>query len=93
MTLISAQKKLRAAIADVPAHIDERLVEINTRDVLEVITAIKGQSLATSDPEQLGDLETGSNGAAGRSAYIKAECVRFLLAHFDPPAPAPADPS
>lgn len=89
MSLITVQKKLAAAVADVPAHIDERLVEVNTRDVLEVVAAIRGQATATGDPQQLADLETGCQGAAGRSAYIKAECVRFLLSHFDV---APADP-
>jgi hypothetical protein len=90
MSVEKSKKKLAAAVADVPPHIDERLVEVNSRDVLAVVAAIRAQPSATPDAEKLAALEQGAQGAAGRSAYIQAESARFLLAHFQPaPAPVP----
>lgn len=89
----AAQRKLAAAVADVPAHIDERLVEVNSRDELAVIAAIRALPAGTPDAEKLAALEQGAQGAAGRSCYIQAESVRFLLAHFESapqPEPQPA---
>lgn len=88
--LARAKANLTDAIATVPAHIDERLVEVNTRDVVAICTAIRDSGQATNDPEKLADLEKGSRAASGRTAYIQAESVRFLLKHLEAaPAPAP----
>lgn len=86
---VVARRKLTAAIADVPEHVDERLVEVNSRDVLAVVAEIRALPSGASDAEKLAALEQGAHGAAGRSEFIQAESVRFLLSHFNAPTPAP----
>lgn len=88
---VLAREKLKSAVAAVPAHIDERLVEVDTRDVVALCDAL----LAGPSPDaaKLAILREGAAAASGRSVYIQAESVRFLLAHFDTPAVPEPDPT
>ncbi len=91
---VLAREKLRRAVADVPAHIDHRLVEVDAQDVVALCDALLAGP-APSEAAKLAVLREGCAAAPGRSVFIQAESVRCLLAQLDPPpAPEPdADPA